>query len=200
MGEGILPFVKSDLTRGLNNNWRKNILERMLKRRALSHISAEQDMIDLDDDKYNDEEDDAEEEKTYSSYHRYKGIGNVCHNITKGLPISVVLTKENEYGCVLSDRTMLVIHMTGLESTVYGMNYFNWKLSEHTDEFDNTVPILKKCDVDDVKSCLLLLPKMGKCGLPSGNDKIYYTAIDWEWKQLNTFGVLERTQVSDIKI
>ena len=182
-GEGILRFIKSDITMGLRKNWQVSILERFLKRKSMAqilHRLSESDIPSLVDDDTDDTED-----ISRSSYHRYKNTTDAIDDFYSGKPMSVVLKEDGMLGCMIGFSSFLEVNRIGFCKNISGMDYHRWEILNK----DTTEARLEE-DILTIKTSMLLLPELGEEGLETGlshNDRSH-TLIDWEWNQIDSEG------------
>ena len=168
-GEGFLVNVKPQLKTGIRKNWHTNVMNRVIRKRALNLLLEKSD-------------EDEEPSSNEQSFFKYKGLGKALIAWDEFKPISAVQFNNDTYGIVLNTDEIVVIQVRELYKELNGMYYFEWFL-ERTD--------VREFNKREIKRNLLLLPFLVDCLL--GDDSIrYYTVIDSNWNQIKedkTYGM-----------
>ena len=168
-GEGILTYVKPELTMGLRLNWQRALMKKILQQKSMGHLLPKSGM--------------PSGERTYF---RYRGLGPVLTAFSLGRPLSAVCLSDGRVGCVLLVTGELVpLRRVSFVEELCGMFYHEWALCE-ADESG----LYQTFQVDQIIRSVLLLPMLTNKGLPSENCPTpAYTAIDSEWKEIGEDGI-----------
>ena len=179
-GEGYLRKTKGTLSNGLRKNWQVNSMERMLESTALDVIT---DRTCTDLKRF--------EERTtcLSDCYIYTGIGMLHRKYTEGVPLSVVILKDNTFGCLLRNFDLQqpeeelqyrFVEMNRVEhdSRINGLDYSRWV-------FDLQSHVIRFIDVDYMQGFCILLPHIVVDGESATFAKDgLYALITSEWEEM----------------
>jgi hypothetical protein len=184
-GEGILKYVKQEITMGLRPGWQYKLMRSMMKRKTLRSLMDTGWLENNTDDDSDYNEGVKEKFDTLSnsktSYFEYKTEFAVQDDFENGVPLSGVWMSNGKGRIVLKNGKSLEINI--VENTgrnVQGLWYHQWNLVDGVVDSDKT---------SGVVPCLFLQ----ECTSDEEEDGINeYTLIRKDWKMIGENGEFER--------
>jgi hypothetical protein len=178
LGEKIIQLMKPTWF-GFRKNWQVNMMDRLLKSMALSRIRKSDVTLISEED-----EDDTDEaiKVNYSQklVHVYKSEEDVNIRFLQHEPLSIVVTKDNNFACLLPFGIMKELNCSRYHHQKVGANYYVWRLGNVTNKSSRPL------STQDVKHYCLLLPQL----FPDTENNLIsseksYTLIDNEWNEIS---------------
>jgi hypothetical protein len=183
-GEGILKYVKQEITMGLRPGWQNKLMTRMMRRKALRSLMDNdwsEDMANKNacDDDYHEKEDKLPTSK--NSYFEYRSEYAVRQDFALGRQLSGVWMSNGTGRIILKKKKSLEI--TRIQNTgrnLYGLCYHQWNLVAGVIDSDQTSAVVP---------CIFLPErKTSEEDLEQGG----YTLIRKDWKMIGQNGNFER--------
>jgi hypothetical protein len=183
-GEGILKYVKQEITMGLRPGWQNKLMTRMMRRKALRSLMDNdwsEDMANKNacDDDYHEKEDKLPTSK--NSYFEYRSEYAVRQDFALGRQLSGVWMSNGTGRIILKKGKSLEI--TRIQNTgrnLYGLCYHQWNLVAGVIDSDQTSAVVP---------CIFLPErKTSEEDLKQGG----YTLIRKDWKMIGQNGNFER--------
>jgi hypothetical protein len=184
-GEGILKYVKQEITMGLRPGWQYKLMRSMMKRKTLRSL-MDTGWLENDTDDNSDYNEAVKEKfdtlsNSKTSYFEYKTEFAVQNDFDNGVPLSGVWMSNGKGRIVLKNGKTLEINI--VENTgrnVHGLWYHQWNLVDGVIDSDKT---------SGVVPCLFLQ----ECTSDEDEDGINeYTLIRKDWKMIGENGEFER--------
>jgi hypothetical protein len=164
-GEGLLRFVKPGIGMGVRVNWSTNVMQMILRDKALSAVTStvvgKTESVDSDQ----------------MLYQRYRGIAKLTMDWRAGRPISMIVVNTGQMGCAISAGEMCGLMRTDFRYKKNGHSYHQWALD---------VNDLRQYQDKDITNYCLLLPALGVEGFQES--ETVFTAIDSEWNEIDDNG------------
>jgi len=181
LGEKIIQLMKPTWF-GFRKNWQVNMMDRLLKSMALSRI-RKSDVTLISEENEEDEDDTDEAIKVNYSQklvHVYKSEEDVNIRFLQHEPLSIVVTKDNNFACLLPFGIMKELNCSRYHHQKVGANYYVWRLGNVTNKSSRPL------STQDVKHYCLLLPQL----FPDTENNLIsseksYTLIDNEWNEIS---------------
>lgn len=185
-GEGFIRKAKPKINTGLRKNWAENTMALLLQQQALQYLLASTSPASKDTVR-----------NRSKNYHRYINLDTVVGAHAKREPLSAVVLDDGCFVVVIqgdkrnangTDRYVpLVREPNGKE--VNGCHYHEWHVDLPSINSLPDLPLKAAGSSDDWQS-VMLLPMLGKNGLPERDDDPLYTVIDSDWNEINAEGIL----------
>jgi hypothetical protein len=179
LGEKIIQLMKPTWF-GFRKNWQVNMMDKLLKSMALGRIRKN----DVTSEENEEDEDDTDEALTlnYSQklVHIYKNEEDVNSRFHQCEPLSIVITKDNIFACLLPFGMVKELICSRHHCQKVGANYYVWRLGNVTNKSSSPL------STQEVKHYCLLLPQLfpDTENYLTSNEKSY-TLIDNEWNEIS---------------
>lgn len=178
-GEKIIQSIKP-LWNGFRKNWAVNIMERMLKQmaieRVLNNSTTKGDEVKID--------------ATGKLCYVYRSVEQLQQFYDHRKPISIVQLSDGTFHAKVTRNFYVELTCESYAGNISGSHYHYWVIESYEMKLlEDTLHIINYC---------LLLPKMTMTGIPSRENEAIYTAIDYEWKDIQPNKLLCLPEISDI--
>lgn len=190
-GEGYIQQVKPLINMGLRKKWATSTMKRLLKNGSLEYII--------------DSSFPTKQPKKPVGYHRYDDLGSVLVAFESRTPLSAAILEDGTFAVIVrgdnrggtTDKYIRVLRVE-FEKQVNGCSYHSWKMEEVQGHILPDLPVgaLMANGVLEDRKSVLLLPLLGRNGLPAMDDAPLYTVINSEWQEINEAGDLVRPSIS----
>ena len=179
LGEKIIQQMKPTWF-GFRKNWQVNMMDKLLKSMALGRIRKN----DIQLMEENEEDEDYTDEELWVNnsqklVHLYKSQEDVKIRFHQHEPLSIVITKDNVFACLLPFGIVQELLCSRYHNKKVGANYYVWELGSVTNKSSSHLSA-------NVKHYCLLLPQLfptTESYLTSSEKS--YTLIDSEWNEIS---------------
>jgi hypothetical protein len=179
LGEKIIQQMKPTWF-GFRKNWQVNMMDKLLKSMALGRIRKN----DIQLMEENEEDEDYTDEELWVNnsqklVHLYKSQEDVKIRFHQHEPLSIVITKDNVFACLLPFGIIQELLCSRYHNKKVGANYYVWELGSVTNKSSSHLSA-------NVKHYCLLLPQLfptTESYLTSSEKS--YTLIDSEWNEIS---------------
>lgn len=182
LGEKIIQLIKPTWF-GFRKNWQVNMMDKLLKSMALRRINRNDILPVTEESEDIDETGEAlmaNNSQKEKLVHVYKSEEDVKLMFHQHEPLSIVITKDNIFACLLPLGMVKELICSKHHNEKVGANYYVWRLGNVTNRSS------KLLSTQEVKQYCLLLPQL----FPDNDNCLSssersYTLIDNEWNEIS---------------
>lgn len=182
-GEGFLRFMKPEHgTIMMRINWEILVLERVLRKKALTCVSGGTTAADWAEEQDDDDEEEivVDDEHAYADreFFKYPTDTAAVRDYLDVQPLSVVCTSCGKYGMVTrNDRIVLLNRLSGTPAIVLrGIAFIHWSIHFGAEDGTETLSLIPLDTVTISYSMVML---------PHPNLQNWYCAVRSDWKEMD---------------